>query len=130
MALHEDELRADLQQTYGIDLDHARNGGHSALHVAALAVQLPRSSRLARLGNDDAEWTLTDVLLAGILNAFNAFVWGMSDKKRRGPRPDKVGPTWMRERKRTLAARVLPISELMEELSRPRTSEEVQMDGR
>ena len=33
MAKYPDELRADLQQYYGIDLDHAIAGEHTAEHV-------------------------------------------------------------------------------------------------
>lgn len=95
-------------------------GEHSARHIAALAVQLPQESRLARSQNKDAAWSLTDVLLAILINNFNLFVWGMSDKRKRGRKPELIGPSYMLKHKRKLAARVLPIDKLMEELSRPR----------
>ena len=114
-------MRADLQQYYGIDFDGAVDGAHSARHVAALVVNLPRESRLAVAENPDMAWSLTDVLLAVLVNSFRGFVWGMSDPKKRGSKPDPIGPSWMTKGKmRSLPARVLPIDELMNELSKPR----------
>ena len=121
MAFREGALRADLQQHYGIDLDGAVDGAHTARHVAALVVNLPRNSRLAVAENPDMAWSLTDVLLAALINSFRGFVWGMSDPKRRGNKPDLIGPSWMTKGKtRSLPARVLPIEELMKELNKPR----------
>lgn len=113
-------LRADLQQYYHIDLDRAISGEHSAAHVAALVTMLPLESRLARNANPDNAWTLTDVLIACVLNVLRGYVWGISDKRKRGPRPQLVGPSWMLKNKRTLPSRVLPIEQLMKELSKPR----------
>lgn len=97
-------------------------GEHTAHHVAALACNLPEDARVRISYNRDAAWTLTDVLLAAIYNRLNQLVWGMSDKRKRGARPEPVGPSWMTEgRKRSLPARVLPIGELMKELSKPRS---------
>ena len=47
----------------------------------------------------------------------------MGDPKSRGAEPHLVGPSWMtrgRQRTHTLAARVMPVDELMEILTRPR----------
>ena len=99
------------------------SGEHSANHIAQLVTQLPHDSRLVHSVNEDARWTLTDVLLAGLINKFSMFVYGMSDKKKRGAPPELVGPSWMTENKRTLPARVLPINQLLEELSKPRRSD-------
>ena len=118
---HESELRADLQQYYGIDLDVAANGNHSAHHIAALVSQLPRESRLRRIYNSDDMWSLTDVLLALLVNDFRSFGYGMSDPKKRGQRPEPIGPSYMtNSKKKTLPARVMPIDELVQELSKPR----------
>ena len=123
MANHEAPLRADLQQFYGIDLDHAMEGRHTVRHVAALVAQMPQESRLAKAFNDDAVWSMTDVLLAVLVNRFNGFVWGMSDKRHRGPRPELIGPSWMTQgAKKSLPARALPIDKLIAELSKPRKS--------
>lgn len=114
-------MRADLQQHYNIDLDSAYGGKHTASHIAMLVSQLPRQSRLAALLDADAQWTLGDILAAALLNNFNRFVWSMSDHRKRGPQPELVGPSWMTEpRKKSLPARVLPIEQLLDELSKPR----------
>lgn len=121
IADHEAPLRADLQQHYGIDLDRAASGEHTASHIAMLVAQLPQQSRLVHVMNRDAQWTLGDVLFAALLNNFNRFVWAMSDPKKRGAKPELVGPSWMTEQaKKSLPARVLPINQLLDELSKPR----------
>lgn len=120
-ALHEDELRADLQETYGIDLDHAMAGQHTPAHIGALVAQLPPDARLRVAGDPDASWGLRDVILVQLLNDFRTFVWGMSDRKRRGQQPQPIGPGWLTRRgRKSLPARVLPIDELMSELGKPR----------
>lgn len=120
VANHEDELRADLQQYYGIDLDAAIDGQHTAKHIAALTIQLPLDSRISKKANKDNNWALNDVLLAVLINNFRMFVYGMSDPKKRGQKPELIGPSWLTQQKKTLPARVLPINKLMEELNKPR----------
>lgn len=121
MRRHPTELRADLQRFFGVDIDRAMAGEHSAGHVAALVACLPSDSSTLRAENPDAAWTLESVLLAVIHNDLSALMWGMSDPKRRGPKPKRVGPSWMTaEEKRSLDTRVLSIDELMEELRKPR----------
>ncbi len=96
-------------------------GGHSARHIAALVVQMPSDCRIMRAESPDAAWTLRDTLLAAIANALHGLMWGMSDPKKRGKRPQPIGPSYMtREQMRALPARVLTIDELMEELEKPR----------
>ena len=65
-------------------------------------------------------WTADRTLLAALVNSLNLLMWAMSDKSKRGPRPDRVGPSYMRGRMRRLEAQSMPISELMEILSRER----------
>jgi len=114
-------LRADLQQYYGIDLDHAMTGGHSVHHICCLVMQLPSNARIRTAGNADNQWTLNDVLMASVLNSLNGLIYGMSDKKKRGHRPEIVGPSWMQDKHtRSIPARVLPANELMKVLSLPR----------
>lgn len=96
-------------------------GGHSARHIAALVVQLPYDCRIACTEDADRRWTLTDVLLATIANGLHSLIWGMGDPKRRGKKPDAIGPSWMTKGKvRSLPARSLPVDELLAELSKPR----------
>lgn len=114
----EDALRADLQRFYGIDLDAAMRGEHTAAHIAALVRYLPSDCALRRERDDDAAWTLRDILLASILNSLNALIYGMGDKKKRGKRPSLIGPNYLT--KKTLPARVMSADDLMRELSKPR----------
>lgn len=116
-------LRADLQQYFGIDLDRAMGGEHSAEHLAMLVTPLPREARLVHSVDKDSKWSLGDVLMAVLINNFRMFVYGMSDPKKRGAKPELIGPSWMTENKRTLPARVLPIDKLLEELKKPRRCE-------
>lgn len=122
---HEDELRADLQQHYGIDLDHAMDGEHTPMHIAALVENLPQDSRVFVSEDKDMAWKLPDVLLASILNSLNGLIWGMGDARRRGKRPDLIGPTKLTEKgRKSLPARAMPITELMEQLERPRRGQD------
>ena len=120
IADNESMLRADLQQFFGIDLDRAMDGEHSANHIAQLIECLPQESRLSHSVNKDTQWSLTDVLLAVLINNFRMFVYRMSDPKKRGQKPELIGPSWMTTQKKTLPARVLPINELLAELNKPR----------
>ena len=119
--IHEEQLRADLQQYYGIDLDHAMSGIHTAHHIACLMMQLPSDARIRTAGNLDNQWTLTDVLLASILNSLNGLIYGMSDAKKRGQRPELIGPSWMQsKRMKSIPARAMPVDELISILNQPR----------
>ena len=117
---NESELRADLQRYYGIDLDAAMNGAHTPHHLACLVEHLPPESSLHVAYNQDAVWTLTDTLLATLVNSLNLFIWSMGNKNKRGPRPQLIGPSYMRNKTRTLEAQAMPIDELMEKLNAPR----------
>ena len=118
---HPTELRADLQRYYGVDLDRAQAGEHTAGHVAALAVCMPSDSAVMRAENQDAVWTLDSVLLAVLHNDLTALMWGMSDPVKRGAKPPRIGPSWLVEADaKKLDARVLSIDELIKELNKPR----------
>lgn len=121
MDLHPDELRADLQRHYGVDIDHAMAGEHSAAHVAALVANLPLDARVYVAHDKDASWTREEIILAEIRNALHSLIYGMSDKRKRGKAPDPIGPSWMTEKStRRLESRALDIPELLEELNKPR----------
>lgn len=115
------ELRADLQRYYGIDIDHAMKGEHSAEHIAALVSCLPSDAALCIAVKPDAAWTREAVILAELRNMFASYIYGMSDKRKRGNPPKPIGPSWMiKKAMRSLEARLLTIDELMAELQKPR----------
>jgi len=120
MDKYPDALRADLQRYYNIDLDHAIAGQHRPLHVAALVKHLPSDAHIYRADNPDAAWTLEAIMLADLRNMLAAYFWSMADKRKRGSRPKRIGPSWMRDKARTLEASVMTIDELKTALSKPR----------
>jgi hypothetical protein len=122
MAAAPDELAADLQEVYGVDIEAAQAGAHSASHVAALAAGLGPSSRVAAAADPDARWTLADVLLAVIANDLRLWIWVQSDPRRRGPKPHPIGPSWMADagRTRRAEAAVMTRDALMRELTKER----------
>lgn len=128
-----DELRADLMETYGIDLDEAMEGAHSAPFVASLAMQLPQDCRWRVSYDGDMWWTGDRMLLAALANALNGLIWGLSDKRKRGMPPRQVGPSWATDRGRKAPAMAMDRDRLVELLSRPRDGmreREVGDDGR
>lgn len=102
-------------------------GGHSAQHVAALVRCLPSTSRLGIIQDADNAWTLDSIMLAALFNSFQAWQWSQADRKRRGPMPERVGPSWMRNPGgRKLDAQVMTITQLMRELRKERREVQVQ----
>ena len=119
--VHESELRADLQEHYGVNLDRAMAGEHSAWHISCLVEQLPLSARIRIASDADCAWGLQEVLTASLVNSLNGLIWGMGDKRTRGARPALIGPERLtRERMKSLPARAMSVDELMEKLSKPR----------
>lgn len=117
--MDEGAVRADLQRFYGIDLDDAMAGAHSAGHVAALIAHLPSDASVYRANDADAAWTLETSLLALIFNLLQAAIYAAGDPRGRGKRPDFIGPSWM-SGNRKAQARAMTIDQLMAELSKPR----------
>ena len=122
LAERPDELAADLMETYGVCIDHAMEGGYSAPFVAALADQLPQSCRWRVSYDMDAWWDGDRLLDAALVNALNGLIWGLSDRKKRGPAPKPIGPKWAAKKgaSRKLAAIAMTKAELMDELAKPR----------
>lgn len=115
-------------ETYGVCLDEAMEGRFGAPFVASLAMQLPQDARWRVSYDPDAWWTGDRMLQAALVNAFSALLWGMGDKKRRGPRPKPVGPSWAIDKGRTVPATTMSKERLLELLALPRS--EVIDDGR
>lgn len=112
MENHPDALRADLQRYYGVDIDHAMAGEHTAAHVAVLAAYLPSDAAIRVEMDEDAVWTLDRALLASVVNYISAFAHG-------GKKSPYIGPK-SGAPKSTVPAMAMSADELMEKLSRPR----------
>lgn len=110
-----------MQRFYGIDLDHAIQGEHTPHHIAELVRFLPKESALVSSVDEDRGWNLESTLTAMLLNSFNLFIWGMSDKKRCGMKPESVLPPSMKKKK-TLTAQAMTIDELKRVLALERTT--------
>ena len=61
------------------------------------------------------------MLQASLVNALRGLVWGMSDKKKRGPAPKPIGPEWaLKGVVKTLPAVAMAREQLLAELAKPR----------
>ena len=109
------ELRADFQQTYGLNLD-GMGEEYTFLHAADLAVQLPSNSRTFVAIDPDNLWTLETRLLAII--EFRANVIGYYLRHGKGDKPKLLF-----DNKQTKPKDIEPmtIDEVKEFLSRSRT---------
>ena len=108
-------------ETYGLNLWAAADSGMEPGLVAALSVQLPQDCRWRVAADPDAWWTGERILQAALLNELRSFIWGMSDRKKRGAAPKPIGPSSMtRGKTRKLAAVAMSREELLEELAKPR----------
>lgn len=88
------ELRADFQQYYGLNIDRmGLRDGFSYAHAAVLAVQLPRTSRVFSAIDPNNSWSETDAFLAHIEYDLRILVWQNSkdgSKNRNQPKPPKT----------------------------------------
>lgn len=114
-------------ETYGVCIDHAMEGAYPAPFVAALVVQLPQDCRWRMAYDRDSWWTGDRMLSANLINSLNGLIWSLSDRRKRGPRPKLVGPSWANKKNsRGLPAQAMERDALLAALSRPRrTREEV-----
>lgn len=114
-------------EVYGICLDAAMDGAYPAPFVAALAYQLPQDCRWRVSYDKDAWWTGDRLLMASIANALRGLVWGMADRRKRGPMPKQIGPRGTGGR--TLGRQPMSVAGLLERLSRPRRRRKEVDDG-
>lgn len=96
---------------------------YTTLHAAALLLQLPEGSRVARAMDPDAAWTLDRALMASVVNSLNWLVWSKAkDGQRDRNRPRPVGPRQHQEKqgqgKRSIRGLSMEPDELMAELGR------------
>ena len=81
------ELRADLQQYYGLNLD-GMGVDYSHAHAACLCAQLPAGARVWR--GTAAEWDTQMYLLTKIEHTLRVLAWQQTEdaqKRRNYPRP-------------------------------------------
>ena len=86
-----DELRADFQQFYSLNLE-GMGRTYTTFHAASLLTQLPEGSRVARALNPDAAWTMDRQLLAVIANDLNWLVWSQTKDGQKGPQAEADRP--------------------------------------
>lgn len=89
---HPDELRADFQQYYGLNLD-GMGVGYSHAHAAALMMQLPLDSRISRKLNPDNEWSDDTYLLSAIEYDLRVLIWQNTkdaQRNRNKPKPNET----------------------------------------
>lgn len=105
MASHPDEIEADFQQYYGIDLETAFEV-HSPNHLSILAAQLPKDSRCIKAVTD-FEWSEEMHMLANIEHELRTLIWIQCSggKKQRPPVPKRIeSPSEAKRVKRNLEA--------------------------
>ena len=104
-----DELTADFQQYYGLNLWGFGLDGDQLterIHYAAtLCAQLPETSRLARKQNAGNEWGVEAHFLRLLEYELRLLLWGLSDEKKRGDKPSAVLSPSEREQKQDLVAK-------------------------
>lgn len=88
MRLRPDELRADFQQFYSLNID-LMGEEYTHAHAAALLSQLPRESRLLRAERPELEWGYTEALLASIEYSLRVLCWRQTKDGQRGRKPPK-----------------------------------------
>ena len=89
LARHPDELRADFQRFYGLNLD-GMGVDYSTLHAALLAACLPRESATVRAERPEATWGDDTYLLAAIEYDLRVLAWQNSRDGAKGknrPKP-------------------------------------------
>ncbi|KAB7143175.1 hypothetical protein GBC99_09970 [Bifidobacterium longum] len=85
--LHEcpDQLAADMRRVYGLGIYEL-----DPLETAVLAVRLPAGSLIWQKLDVPMAWTLDQYLAAVRIDQMNMWMWGNSDPKKRGPRPEPL----------------------------------------
>ena len=90
---YHDELVADFQQTYGMDVWATDWGGlddGEAAHLGALAYQLPSDSRVRRAIAPAASHSTETQILRQIELNQRGYMWAQADKSKRGAEPQPI----------------------------------------
>ena len=107
---HREELRADFQQYYGLNID-GMGDEYTFLHAADLAAQLPVGSRCMGILDPNLKWGDDTRLLALIEYWLHGIVWSMTKdakNKRNEPVLHSPVPAKKKEEKDILT---LPVDE-------------------
>lgn len=91
LRIHPDEVRADFQQFYGLNIDRMGDE-YSEAHAASLLSQLPAKSRVFRAERPELEWGDEEALLASIEYSLRVLCWRQTKDGERGRRPPKPIP--------------------------------------
>lgn len=87
---HPDEVRADFQQYYALDIDEVNTGAGGSIKLAracSLAARLPQGSRVIKKLNPRALWSDEAYLLHAIEFDLRSIAYGLSDGKGDKPKP-------------------------------------------
>lgn len=84
---HWEAVEADLLRCYGVDLAGLLRGDLSLRRVRALVRGLPPGSALARGIDARAEWTVTDWLLAAVVDHVAVANWQRANHGAKHPNP-------------------------------------------
>lgn len=102
MDKHPDEVRADFQQYYGLNID--RMGvDYSDTHAACLATQLPPNCRLNQAENPDLMWSTEAWFLSQIEYDLRVLAWQNTkdaQRHRNEPKPPKTPKELQQEKQR------------------------------
>ncbi len=109
-----DELEADFQQYYQIDLSRVLSGddaSYTSKHIACLATQLPHNSRTHIANNPDLLWTMDTMIEADIANSLRIILASLQKGKRK---PDFILPPSMQKKQtqNKIGAKVMTKDEL------------------
>ena len=84
-------MRADIQQTYSLDIDEFGLDGDETtppiLRLAVLVTQLPQDSRIARAEHPELQWQTGDYLLRQIEFHLRELMWALGRGKGAEPKP-------------------------------------------
>lgn len=99
-----DELRADFQQYYGLNID-GMGTDYSYSHAAVLVTQLPSNSRVSIAIDPDSAWEAQTWFLSYIEYDLRVLAWQNTKDAQKGrnkPKPNKTPKEIMAQRKRVL----------------------------
>lgn len=86
LAQYHDELEADMQQYYGLDLNDLGRT-LTVHHASVLAAQLPAQARCCIAQEPDLAWTTETMFLRRIDYSLASLLWAMGGRKGQKPKP-------------------------------------------